>query len=98
VTHLDYPILLLENGTSERTLSSIIKAVGIRPVLDQERDKVGVAVVCGQHKLVVEMDSELSIMFLGGFMWTRARTSVSPFSLVILGGRPAGKACSKTSI
>lgn len=48
-TDLNDVILLLEDCACQWTLTAVVQSVGVRSVLNEEPDEVGVAVVCRQH-------------------------------------------------
>lgn len=109
-THLNNGILLLKHGPSKRTLPSIVEPIRVGAVLYQQPDEICVSVICGEHELETKQtcvsrggtSREISKGGRGG-VWQLmlswfSLTKVSPFSLVRLGGRPAGSACSNTAM
>lgn len=113
-TDLNDVILLLEDGSCQRTLLAVVQPVGVRAVLHEELDEVGMAVVCSQHELLclsatacTHTDGTADMSAAGveragpGCDLPKAlfiHTNVSPLSLVRLGGKPAEMACVRSSL
>lgn len=102
LTNLNDIILFLEDSACQGALVTVVQPVRICSVLDEEADEVGVTVVGGEHELQVTSLLDLRVATLNGERWIDgpvasslrvAHTKVSPFSLVILGGKPAWTAC-----
>lgn len=51
LTYLDDLLLFLEDSSRKRTLATVVQSIGVRPMLDQELDQLGMAVVRREHEL-----------------------------------------------
>lgn len=111
-TDLNDVILLLEDSACQWTLAAVVQSVGVRSMLNEKSHEVGVAVVCRQHQLLclsasrcAHADISVTARQKGGEravpgcdLPKKLHTSVSPLSLVRLGGRPAETACVRSSL
>lgn len=99
-TYLNHGLFLLVDGARERALAPVVESIGIGAVLQEQFDQVGVAMVGGQHELRGRWGRESGedwglVLLPRDRRLGVGRTRESPFWLVMLEGKPAGKACWK---
>ena len=87
-------VLHFEHGASKWALPPVIQAVRVCAVIQQQFDKAGVPMICGEHELSDEHTQRSAMSQPAA---KSQHTSVSPFSLVMFAGSPAESARSKTA-